>query len=364
MKVPPSRYGAAPPDVTVGVDGLVERVSARWRRPLVVTDTGVRGAGLLVCVDLDWPVWDGCRPDPTSDDVERAAAFARTLDPDVIIAVGGGSAIDTAKGVAFVLANGGRMEDWAGIGVAPHPLVPLVVVPTTAGTGSELQSFALIASAADHRKMACGHPSAMPVWVFHDPDLLATCPRAVAIEAGLDALVHALETAVTTARTPASSEAALLAFSDLWAALPRFVDDPGHLESARRMQRGAALAGAAIEASMLGAAHATANPLSARFGLAHGRAVASMAPSVIRLNQAEAGYRGLCFAAGVPDGLALADAVEGLCRRLGVQRVGEVAGDPSVIPELVALAMTQWTGRFNPVALDAEALTELYRAAW
>lgn len=364
MKLPPSRYGAATPDITDGVDGLVERVSARWRRPLVVTDAGVRGAGLLVCVDLDWPVWDGCRPDPTSGDVERAAAFARPIDPDVIIAVGGGSVIDTAKGVAFLLANGGQMEDWAGIAVAPRPLVPLVVVPTTAGTGSEVQSFALIAGASDHRKMACGHPSAMPVWVFHDPDLLVTCPRSVALEAGLDALVHALETSVTNVRTPASTAAALLAFSDLWAALPRFVDDPGDHESARRMQRGAALAGAAIEASMLGAAHATANPLSARFGLAHGRAVACMAPSVIRLNQADEGYRGLCFAAGVRDALALADAVEGLCRRLGVQRVGEVAGDPSIIPDLVALAMAQWTGRYNPVALDAGTLTGLYRAAW
>jgi alcohol dehydrogenase len=364
VRLPPSRYGAPPVEVFQGVEGLVERVLARWQRPLVVTDAGVRSAGLLVCVDLDWPVWDGCRPDPTSDDVDLAATFARTVDPDVIVAVGGGSAMDTAKGIAFVLANSGRMEDWAGVGTAPRSLLPIIAVPTTAGTGSELQSFALIARASDHRKMACGHPSAMPKLVFHDPDLLASCPRSVAVEAGLDALVHALETAVTNVRTPESSQAALLAFSDLWAALPRFVEDPGHLESARRMQRGAAMAGAAIEASMLGAAHATANPLSARFGLPHGRAVACMAPAVIRLNQDDPGYRGLCFAAGVGDALALADAVELLCAKLGVQRAGAVAGDPAVIPELVKLASDQWTGRFNPVPLNPGRLTDLYRASW
>lgn len=365
------------------VDRLGELLRARGAaRVLLVTDPGVVAVGhtdraqrSLEAAGVEVHRFDDVRENPTTACVERCLAAARACQPDHFVAVGGGSSLDTAKGADFLYTNGGRMEDYWGVDKATQPLLPIVAVPTTAGTGSETQSFALIAREEDHQKMACGAPGAAPVLSILDPELTGTMPRTVAAYTGLDALTHAVETAVTSKRTPASAlfarESFVLAERHLegaFAQAPSLADREGMLLAA-------AWAGVAIEHSMLGAAHACGNPLTARCGLVHGHAVSTMLPAVVRFNGEEPAaaeeYRTLALAAGLcaPDSSpasaveALARRVEGLLDEAEAPTLAALDVGESQIADLAEEASRQWTGQFNPRPVGAEELAQLYRAA-
>ena len=249
-------------------------------RVLIVTDAGVAGAGhvervqqILEAAGLTVIVFDQVHENPTTADVDTCLAAAKDADIDLFVGLGGGSSLDTAKGCNFLLTNSGRMADYWGIGKAVKPMLPLIAIPTTAGTGSECQSFALIADEKTHQKMACGDPKATAAVAILDPALTLTQPRTVAACTGIDAITHAIETFVTTKRNALSmmysAQSLTLTMPNLQAVL-RNGDD---LTARGAMLWGAALAGLAIENSMLGAAHAAANPLTAHFGVPHGAAV-------------------------------------------------------------------------------------------
>jgi alcohol dehydrogenase len=292
--------------------------------------------------------------------VEEGRRFAAPLAIDSLAALGGGSSLDCAKGVNFVLTNGGTMRDYWGYGKASRPLLPMIGVPTTSGTGSEAQTYALISDAETHVKMACGDPQAAFRVALLDPLLTASAPFAVRAAAGYDAISHAVETAVTTRRNAVSMAFSRQAWELLEAHFERVLDSPDGLEALGAMQTGAYLAGAAIENSMLGAAHATANPLTARYGTAHGAAIALMLPHAVRFNQpaAEAEYRTL-FAGDLArrlEELAHAARLPARLRDIGVPRED--------LPLLARDAAPQWTGRFNPRPFDESAALELYEYAW
>ncbi|MFP5288738.1 MAG: iron-containing alcohol dehydrogenase, partial [Thermoanaerobaculia bacterium] len=256
-------------------------------RVLVVTDRGVRSAGhvdsaLASLGGLAAEVFDDVAENPTSLHVEEGRRFAAELGPDLLVGLGGGSAMDCAKGINFLLTNGGRMEDYRGTGKASKPMLPSIGVPTTAGTGSEAQSYALISHPETHEKMACGDRKARFREVILDPRLAASAPRKVAATAGIDAVSHAVESHVTTRGNAVSRMLSREAWRLLSASLETSLD--GDLAAVGDTLLGAHLAGAAIEASMLGAAHACANPLTARFGIVHGAAVGLMLPHVVRFN--------------------------------------------------------------------------------
>src|SRR6185295_1384069 len=200
------------------------------------------------------------------------------------IGLGGGSSMDCAKGINFLFSCGGRMQDYWGEGKATGPLLPMIAVPTTAGTGSETQSYALIADAVTHVKMACGDKRAAFRAAILDPELTLTQPPRVTALTGIDALAHALETYVTKRRNSLSLAFSREAWRHLAPNILRVINDPTDLPARGAMQLGACLAGLAIENSMLGAAHAIANPLTATYDIAHGEAIALMLPHVIRRN--------------------------------------------------------------------------------
>src|SRR6185436_5126503 len=214
--------------------------------------------------------------------------FAERLRVDSIVGLGGGSSLDCAKGINFLLTNGGSIGDYRGYGKAATPLLPMIGVPTTAGTGSEAQSYAVVADAATHMKMACGDPSAAARIALLDPELTFTAPRHVTAMAGFDAIAHAVETAVTVRRTPLSDTFSHRAWTLLSHAFERVLLHPADAEARAAMQLGAHFAGMAIEQSMLGAAHACANPLTARYDVPHGLALAILLPHVVRWNAAAA----------------------------------------------------------------------------
>lgn len=352
-------------------------------RTLVVTDPGIVAAGhvdrarrILADAGIDAAVFDAVRENPTSDDVDACVDAARTNRTELLIGLGGGSSLDTAKGCNFVLTNGGRIHDYKGHGRATQPMLPLIAVPTTSGTGSECQSYALIADAATHMKMACGDPKAAPRISILDPGLTRSQPRAVTACTGLDAVTHAVEAWVSTRGDEASREHARDAFRLTIDALPQVLDDGDDLDARARMQLGAAHAGAAIELGMLGAAHAAANPLTAHYGITHGHAVAMMLPHVIRYNAGDdavaTAYRDLLATAGRVAGdagpglaaFALADAIEALVREAALPLSPAALGATmDAVPTLAAEAAAQWTAGFNPRAVDATAFESLYRAA-
>ncbi|MCP4173134.1 MAG: iron-containing alcohol dehydrogenase [Fuerstiella sp.] len=351
---------------------------------LLVTDPGLRQAGheaaavaSLESRGLKVAVFDEVAPNPTTDDVDRCVEFAKGQRIQLIVGLGGGSSLDCAKGANFLLTNGGRMHDYKGVGKATHDMLPMIAVPTTSGTGSEAQSFAVIADAETHMKMPCGDPRAACRVAILDPELTVTMPRPVAAATGIDAMTHALESYVTSVRNPVSQMFARQAWALLSKSFSNVMITPDDLESRGDMQLGAHLAGAAIETSMLGAAHATANPLSAHFNTVHGIAVGVMLPHVIRWNIPEVGhlYRDLAISAGwAGRGDTDAEAAEALAAGFSElvatasmpQTLTDVLEAPlnnDILDTLAEEANQQWTGTFNPRTMDRDSFRQLYRNA-
>jgi alcohol dehydrogenase len=350
-----------------------------FRRTLIVADPGIIGAGhaataerLLRADGIETALFSGFGANPDSAMIEAGRLFAEPLEVDSVLGIGGGSSIDAARAINFVLTNGGAIEDYRGYGKAATPLLPLIAIPTTAGTGSEAQSYAVISDAGSHTKMACGDPTAAARIAILDPELTMTAPRHVTAMSGFDAIAHAVETGVTSRRTAISETFSQQAWRLLNDAFERVLLHPTDLEARATMQVGAHFAGMAIEQSMLGAAHACANPLTARFNIVHGLALAMLLPHVVRWN-AEVAMDRYAALLGSPRRRARdEDAAESLARRL--EDLAATAGlamtlrdsgvEAAALPELAELAAMQWTGGFNPRPLDAAGALEIYRAAY
>jgi alcohol dehydrogenase len=359
---------------------LARELSAR--RVLLVTDRGIVSAGhaerairSLEAAGLTVVLFDQVIENPTTRCVESCREVARAGGIDTLVGLGGGSSLDTAKGCNFLLTNGGRMQDYRGVGKARKPMLPLIAIPTTAGTGSECQSFALITDEATHQKMACGDPKAAACLAVLDPTLTVSQPGRVSACTGIDAIAHAVETAVTKRRNAVSWLYSREAVRLLVPAFARVIQDSTDLAARGHMLLGAAWAGTAIENSMLGAAHAAANPLTAHHGVAHGEAVGLMLPAVVRFNAGDPGvqniYAELAISAGLAHpGGAPGAAVDALVKRL--EELRALAGLPELLskrgvsqasfPILAREAAAQWTAGFNPRPVAASDFERLYDA--
>jgi len=343
-------------------------------RAMLVTDKGIAAAGhagrarvALEAAGVAVTLFDSVRENPDTDDVRRCVEAAAAAKVDLFVGLGGGSSMDTAKGSNLLLTNGGTMKDYWGVGKATKPLLPLIAIPTTAGTGSECQSAALIADEVTHQKMACLDPKVSARIAILDPELTISQPARVTALTGMDALSHAVETAVTRKRTTLSAMFSHESFRLCFDALPRVLANPNDLDARGRMQLGAALAGAAIEASMLGAAHSAANPLTAHYGVVHGQAVGIVLPSIVRFNasepSAEARYGELCRASGLPDAEALAQKLDEVLRLTGLAVPLRSFGvTEASIPTLAEEASQQWTASFNPRAITPADFARIYQS--
>jgi len=296
---------------------------------------------------------------PTSAMVEAGASAAAPDRVDLIVSVGGGSSMDCAKGINFLLSNGGRMRDYWGYGKAAKPMLPMLSVPTTAGTGSEAQSYCIVTDPETRTRMACGDAKATFRAAILDPKLTVSQPQQLAAATGYDALSHALETLVTTRHTALSECFSRSAWRLISRGFERMVKDPEDLEARGEMLLGAHFGGLAVENSMLGAAHACASPLSSQFGVAHGAAVALMLRHAVRWNRPAAGARYDELGAGhLEDRLfQMAEAAK-LPLTLREVGVGEAA-----LPRLAEEAASQWPGKFNPRPLDVAGALEMYEWA-
>ena len=321
------------------------------KRVLLVTDPGLkasghveRALGYLETSGLTVEIFDAVPENPTTADAGACAEAVSQFGAEVLVALGGGSAIDTAKGVNILHESLYR---------------PLIAIPTTAGTGSEVQRHAVLGDPETHVKKAYGHPAGVPKIALLDPELTLTCPPRVTACTGIDALSHAIESWVTKTRNALSGLCAHTAFVRIEANLNKVFADPADLDARGELLLGAALAGLAIENSMLGAAHAAANPLTARFGTVHGEAVGRMLPHVIRFN------------AELPEIDAMYDQLYGSSERLArrVEELLEAGGladpfphalDGETLGILSEEAAAQRTASFNPRPIRAEDFRRLY----
>lgn len=350
-----------------------------FRRTLLVADRGILACGyaeratkLLTDFGITVFTFHDFDSNPNTTMVEAGLHVAAPLDIDSIIGLGGGSSMDSAKAINFLLTNGGVMRDYWGYGKARAPMLPMIGVPTTAGTGSEAQSYALISDAQTHVKMACGDPGAAFKVAILDPRLTVSQPRSITATAGFDAISHSVETYVTTKRNAVSEVLSLEAWRLLEPHYERVLANAEDIEARGAMQLGAYWAGLAIENAMLGATHACANPLTAHYNTEHGVAIGLMLPHVVRWNGAAAGDRYSQLLAVGSGSLEQGDGAEALALRL--EQLREIGGLPhglkaqgvneSDLPRLAEEAAEQWTGKFNPRPFGAAEALKLYRRAY
>ncbi|MBI2774300.1 MAG: iron-containing alcohol dehydrogenase, partial [Chloroflexi bacterium] len=341
---------------------------------LVVTDPGVIKVGLVKPIEerlndagIAYEIYDGVVPDPTVGDVQRCFERARQMGADALLAIGGGSSIDTAKMAAVLMTNGGTVLDYIGMDKVPKPAAPVVAIPTTAGTGAEITINSVIADPDQHKKLVIISPNATVLFALEDPDMTAGLPPFLTAITGMDTLVHAIESFVNKNAYPMTQALAFEAIKDAAWALPRAVRDGKDMEARERMMRSVVSASLAFSNTRLGNVHAMALPLGGWCHVAHGTAVAVLLPHVMEFNRSAAVER----FEGVGDAMSLGRDSKKAVRRV-FELVEEVGIPPRLsqhgvtddkVPLMARDAIQSGNVAVNPRATTLADLEALYRAA-
>ena len=374
------------PEIVFGPGSLAEAGFAARRigaqRPFVVTDPGIIEAGWtgelaghLAAVGLAPTLWSGVTPNPK--DTEIAAGYERyqASGCDVIIAIGGGSAIDAAKGVAIVSGNGGGILDYTGVDQVNRPIPPMLMIPSTAGTGADVSQFCIVTDTRGLTKVTIMGRALVPDTSITDPRLLTTMPGELAAATGLDALTHGIEAFVSRAHHPLADGHALNAVRLVFANLPRMVDGREADSLRAQMAQASLEAGMAFTNALLGATHAMSHQVGGLLDLPHGVVNGVLLPHVIRFNATETPERfiPLAQAAGLPvppgmpgdeAGYLLADLVRSMGDKVGIPRgLGELGVRECDLETLAKNAMADACLTTNPRPASPQDLTALFRAA-
>jgi len=374
--MPPAHFGAG----AIGDLAGIAR-DAGGDAAVIVTDQGLAATtvvagvtGVLTAGGLPVTVFSEVHPNPTTGDVAAGADAVTALIAagarPVIIAVGGGSPIDAAKGIAVAAVNPERGRDLDYRRTFAQPALPLVAVPTTAGTGAETNAFGVITDPLARRKFYVGGPTSLPAAAILDPDLTLGLPPAATAATGMDALVHALESGMSWRANPWSEGIALQAIRMISAHLPRAVADGTDREARSQMLLASHLAGVAFASTGLGICHAIGHALGGQFGIVHGVALTLVLPQVLRFNGpvCEERLAEAAFALGAGDTAksaewnagAAVEAITGLAARLGLTgRLPDFGVTPADFPQISADALDDEvlvnTPRM-PTAADIESI--------
>lgn len=290
-----SNFFFLPPVNAMGIgalDASIDHIQKLgFKKALVVTDKPLVSLGMIKGITdklnasgIETIVFDDVKPNPTVGNVEDGLAILRKHECDMVIAIGGGSPIDAAKGIALVATNGGKIADYEGVNVSAKPQLPLVAINTTAGTGSELTRFSIITNTDNHIKMAIVDTNVTPILSVNDPELMRGMPPALTAATGMDALTHAIEALISTAATPFTDGLAEKAIPMIFEYLPRAVRNGDDMEAREALMYAEALAGAAFNSASLGAVHALAHQAGGLLDMPHGQANAILLPHVVEYN--------------------------------------------------------------------------------
>jgi alcohol dehydrogenase class IV len=373
------------PELVFGVGSLGEAGFAAGRlgarRPMVVTDPGIIEAGwvdeLLTYLEdsgLKPVVWSDVTPNPK--DHEITSAYERYVEEgaDVLVAVGGGSCIDAAKGVAILSGNAGEILDYAGVDQVTNPIPPLLMIPSTSGTGADVSQFCIVSDTARAVKITIMGRALVPDISITDPRLLMTMPEGLNAATGLDALTHGIESFVSLAHNPLADLHALNAVGLVCQNLRATMTRPREAEARSRMAQGSLNAGLAFTNAILGATHAMSHQVGGLLDAPHGVVNGVLLPHVIRYNAAAAPdrYVDLARSAGLRvDGMpgdevaeSLAEHVRRLADDVGVPRgLRELGVDDSVLPRLARTTLDDACLSTNPRAATAGDVEQIFRAA-
>ncbi len=243
-----------------------------------------RVSGALKSAGIECSVFTDVEANPSVATVEKAAEFFESEGADMLIALGGGSPMDVAKAVGVVVKYGGSITQYEGAGKVPGPIIPLIAIPTTAGSGSEVTAFSVITDHARNYKLTVFSYELLPAYALLDPELLTTAPASVAAACGIDAFIHAFESYISRMASPFSEAMSEKAMELIGGSIRRFVANRGDLEAAQNMLVGSLFAGIAFSFARLGNVHAMSHPISAYYGVAHGVANAVLLPVVVAYN--------------------------------------------------------------------------------
>ena len=347
------------PDLVKGLGGT---------RAFVVTDGGLVASGLsgrvsaqLQEAGFEVTVFADLRPNPAAEDIAAGARALREFGDAVVVGLGGGTSLDGAKGISLAAANDVPIASLDYRNELPNPGLPVIAVPTTAGTGSETNSFGVIEDHQAHRKFYIGHPSVAPKAVILDPRLTVGLPPGATAASGMDALTHALESLMAKRPNPFSHGLDLEVVGIVHRWLPVAAESGGDLEARSQMLLAAHLAGLAFANTGLGLAHALGHTLSALLGTAHGVALAVVLPSVMELNM-EARDAELVEVGAVLGGPPI-DSVRALRSRLRMpSTLTEVGLTDGMVDSLVQGALDDVVLANNPIQPTPAALTALVRS--
>ena len=349
------------------------------RRALVVTDqflyqsgAAARVGAVLSQAGVEYAVFYQVQPNPTVQVVEECAAAVRALGAQLLVALGGGSAIDTAKATSILAANGGRLEDYEGTDKSRIPGVPIAAVNTTAGTGSECTTFYIITDPVRHSKMAMVDTNCMVSIAINDIDFMLSMPPALTAATGMDALTHAIEAVLSRGATPMTDKDALWAMEQIFTYLPRAVADGGDETARIRMAYGEYAAGTAFSNAGLGMVHAMAHALGGRYNLPHGVCNAVLLPYVLSFHRScpvcckRLGRIARAMGLAEESPQAVIAAVRALSGAIGIPpSLGQLKGvDPADFPALAALALQDTCMASDQLTPSREEVTAVYLAAF
>lgn len=357
-----------------------EEAAGLGTRTLVVTDPGVRGAGLvepvvvaLSAAGLPVAVFADVEANPRAETVQRGADICVGVEADVIVAVGGGSAIDAAKAIGLVARHGGTVLDYEGMDVVPGPTIPVIALPTTAGTGSEVTMWAIVTDPASHHKAPVGSIHLAPRVALVDPQLTFSLPPHLTAATAIDALTHAIESYTARCSNPASDVLALRAVELISGAVDRAVADGRDREARAALMLGSLLAGISFGNADTAAVHSLAEAIGGVRDVAHGVANAIFLPFVVRHNRHAVPEKTarLARALGLDTtgltldeaGSATVQALFDLIDRLGIPTLRRVGVSEDDLPLVVELAMMNLGTPDNPVEMTAEDFSALFLQA-
>lgn len=357
-----------------------EAVALGGTRVLVVTDAGLRAAGLVdpVVADLEAAglsavIFDDVAPNPRDTSVAAGAELAAAEGADLLVAVGGGSPMDTAKGIGVIQANGGSIADYEGLDAVSKPITPLIAVPTTAGTGSEVTFWSVITDTARSFKMSVGSPLIAPRVALVDPELTLGLPAALTASTGMDALTHAIEGYTATLSEPLTDSLALTAVELIAGSLRRAYANGADVDARYDMMLASLLAGVAFGNSDIGGVHCMAEAIGGLYDTPHGVANAIYLPVVMEYNSVAVPQKFARLAAALGEdvsGLGTAQAakraaaaVRELADDLRIPSAAEVGVDPKDFDRLAAAAAVNVSVGSNPRAAAECDFRELYRVA-
>jgi alcohol dehydrogenase class IV len=371
-----------PPDIQVG-GGVSERVGELaagngLTRVLVVTDpvmvdSGVAGAisERLESAGIATATFSDITGEPTTDFVDAGVAALREHEADGVVAVGGGSPLDTAKAISVMATNPGPLPEYLGYHRIPAPGVPLIAVPTTAGTGSEVTRVTVITDTSRDVKMMILSNHLLPRVALADYKLTLTCPPGLTANVGVDSLTHAIESYVSAKANPVTDMLALRAAALIGQNLRRAQADGGDEGAREALMLGAMLAGAAFSNASVALVHGMSRPIGAHFHVPHGLSNAVLLPTITRwsVDGSRARYAEVARSMGLADEHALVDELDALNADLGVPRLGELEGVERehfdrVKGDMAEAALASGSPGFNPRVPDADEIVALYDAAW